>query len=279
MAAASPTEVDAAPTGADLLRARLRALVGRLHELDPALRQDPTASVHAMRLVVRRLRSTLASFRRVFVPMSIEPIRQELSWLGSLLGDVRDQEAVAETLQDASDPAPAALARLDARLAEARARLATGLDSPRYAALVGGLDALAHDPPFTRRAARPADELVRAQARRDWARIKALVDDLPPRDDPSYETGLHDIRKAAKRLQYLIETGEDVLGPEGQTLLRDVRAFQTRLGEHRDAALASQLVAEAGGSPHELHRRASDAVDDVPALWHRLKRAARRTLA
>ena len=61
-----------------------------MRRLDPAVRLDADDAVHKMRVAVRRLRSTLATYRRLLDRDVTEPLRDELKWLGGVLGAVRD---------------------------------------------------------------------------------------------------------------------------------------------------------------------------------------------
>ena len=63
-----------------MVAAYLRQLVVALVEVDPAVRVDVEDAVHKMRVAVRRLRSTLATYRRLLDEDLTEPIRDELKW-------------------------------------------------------------------------------------------------------------------------------------------------------------------------------------------------------
>ena len=53
-------------------------------------------------------------------------------------------------------------------------------------------------------------------------------------DDPSQEEALHDMRIAAKRLRYVLELSEPVLGPPARTGAKQARRIQDLLGEIHD---------------------------------------------
>ena len=253
-----------------MLAARLRELVARVHELDPQVRERGSDSVHQMRLAVRRLRGTLASYYPAFDDDAIDTVRRELQWFGSTLGEVRDLEVMAQRVRELDHQAPALLAELEAEHERARERLAEAMASSRYAALLGRLATLADDPPFTAVAHLPASGLVRAQGLRDWRRIRGRVDTLPAPDDAAYEKHLHEVRKAAKRLKYLLETGREVTGAEARMLLRLLTSFQRRLGDHHDASLTGRLLTDAGQPSDEVEAEAAAVAKEFPALWRRL---------
>ena len=121
-------------------------------------------AVHDMRVAVRRLRSTLRTFRGLLgPPRRASPLRAELRWLGARLGPVRDTQVMAARLADAVHAEPADLvlgpvaARISSRFA---ADLATALDELRRGARLRPLHRAAGP---ARRAAGGAD---RAAGRR-----------------------------------------------------------------------------------------------------------------
>ena len=90
----SPATVDA------VIRHAISESVARLIENDPVVRigEDPEG-VHQARVATRRLRSHLRTFRTLLEPEWAEQLRDELGWLGSELGAVRDADVLLERLQ------------------------------------------------------------------------------------------------------------------------------------------------------------------------------------
>jgi CHAD domain/Phage integrase family len=78
-----------------LLRHDLAASTMRLfrHEAGVRLGEDPEA-VHQARVGIRRLRSTLRTFKPLLDQDWVGRLRDELKWLANLLGDVRDAEVL-----------------------------------------------------------------------------------------------------------------------------------------------------------------------------------------
>ncbi len=261
-----------------MLRERLRELVASVHALDPLVRSGADDSVHDLRVTIRRLRSTLGSYAPAFVASETEPIRRELQWFGARLGDVRDSEVQAQRLTELGHEAGTLQARLGVQHQEARAHLLEGMDEPRYAALLARLDALAADPPFTEAAQAPAEELVRAGAHKDWRRVRDRVTALPAPDDGAFPEHLHEVRKSAKRLQYLLEAGRAVAGADAARLRRRVTKFQQRLGDHHDATLTHELLVGAGAPDGTAASEADAVAEEFPTLWRRVTTRARRWL-
>src|SRR5581483_10955800 len=78
----------------DYIAAQRDALIAN----DPGVRRGDPDAVHDMRVALRRLRSTLHTFRPALDTARTEPLREELKWLGQVLGAVRDNDVLAEKL-------------------------------------------------------------------------------------------------------------------------------------------------------------------------------------
>lgn len=79
-----------------MVLAYLRTQADALKLLDPMVRRDEPDSVHQMRVATRRLRSTLRSFGQVIPRSGTTRLSGELKWLGTVLGEARDAEVLAE---------------------------------------------------------------------------------------------------------------------------------------------------------------------------------------
>ena len=190
----------------------LRDLTAILIAKDPLARADAPDAVHKMRTTVRRLRSVLAVYDRLFEKTAVSELRFELKNLGNELGRVRDAEVRGSRLAaELAAAAPRSTADADVRLvggaqreyAEALDRVRGYLLSTRYYRTLDALDAFAEWPPFGPKAGRPAA----AEIRRDLA---AAVRTLAKRTDAvtgadAPEPALHEVRKAARRLRYAAE--------------------------------------------------------------------------
>ncbi|MCW3838710.1 CYTH and CHAD domain-containing protein [Micromonospora yasonensis] len=249
-------------------------------------------AVHDMRVAVRRLRSTLRTFRGLWDRRESEALRGELSWLGGRLGPVRDTQVMAARLAEAvrAEPDELVLGPVAARLAERfAADLATALDdlraalgSDRYADLLRRLDALLEGPtarPVGRRwVARLVRRTVtRADDRLDRALTTGRADDV----------ALHEARKAYKRARYAVEVREPTVGGPAARLVERLKDLQVQLGAHQDSVVTREVLrrqalrAYADGENTFtygiLHaRQATTAERDVPALIRAADRARKR---
>ena len=157
-------------------------------------------------------------------------------------------------------PVRAELTRGFARCAtEARTQALAALDSDRYLAVLGAVDELLADPPFTRRAAREARVLLPREVGAAYRRMAAAMATAGAvLAESERDAALHEARKAAKRLRYATEAAAPVVGGPARRLQRRLEAVQDLLGAHQDTAvtratlreLAVAATAEGGsGSP------------------------------
>ena len=94
---------------AGVVHARLCEQLAEMKHQDPRVRQDLPDAVHDMRVAMRRLRSALATFRPLLDRAVTEPLREELKWVGAVLGDARDSEVTHERLAEAVAQQPVEL--------------------------------------------------------------------------------------------------------------------------------------------------------------------------
>ena len=270
-----------ATTAGEVLLAYLAQQLDELRRYARRIRYRQPEAVHQMRVAARRLRSLLASGRALFEDAAVERLRAELRWLSGVLGGARDPEVVHARLSVllAEEPeelrfGPAAR-RIDEEL-EALAAVGfeaalAALESGRYQDLLAGLDRFLAEAPQSPAASRPAGTGIGRLVARDLRRLERAVASLPPADDggAGRDAGLHEVRKAAKRLRYSAElaaslpkaaarsaTGKNAAGTKksGEKLRRRAkrsakwaRRIQRILGLHQDSVVARARLAELGG--------------------------------
>ena len=257
--AATPL-VDA--TAGEVLAAYVATQVNRLVSNDRGVRVDAPDSVHQMRVAARRLRSVLATHRRLLADRErTERLREELKWIGQALGRARDAQVLQSHLDGVLAAEPPELvigpvaARIDTELsAEYRAGQAEALralDSERYFRLLDALDDLADAPEYTDDAGLPAAELEPRLLARDAKRLRRAVRAVDRTETPgAREAALHEVRKKAKRLRYAAECAEPALGARAAKLARRAEAVQEALGEFQDSVVARSRLREVGLQAH-----------------------------
>jgi CHAD domain-containing protein len=223
------------------------ASVHRLLLHDPVIRLDAgDEGIHQARVATRRLRSDLRTFRGVLDAERVEPLRNELKWLGGLLGAVRDADVLKGGLTQAIDrleepDRPAGrllLERLAAERQTLLAHLHDALDSVRYITLLDAVVRFAEEPPFTPEAGKRARDVLPELADRPWRHLVRNIAGLPK--GPSDEQ-LHRVRILAKRARYAAEAAAPVLPVAGKHA-KAIADLQDVLGEHQDAVVAGRWL-------------------------------------
>ncbi|MBV9382208.1 MAG: CYTH and CHAD domain-containing protein [Streptosporangiaceae bacterium] len=246
---------------AEVVLAYLREHAARLKSLDPAVRRDEPDSIHQMRVTTRRLRSTLQSFPMILPASATGHLRDELKWLGQVLGDARDNEVLGEHLRDelAGTRAELVMGPAQARLrahfapleAAARAAVLEALDSQRYFAMLDELDRLADEPPLTAEGADPAAAVLPGAVGRDHRRTRRRMRRAMRRPaGTGRDTSLHEARKAAKRTRYAAEALAPAFGKKAGRVAKRMKKVQSVLGNHHDAVTARAAVREIGVQAH-----------------------------
>ena len=211
-----------------------------------AVRRDETESVHDMRVAIRRLRSTLKTFRPLWDRERARPVRDELKWLADLLGAVRDGEVMLNRLTDAIHAEPAELVvgpiaariqqRLGTEIIEGRTHLLAGLDSQRYRDLLDAVDPLIEEAAGARVGTR--------KLRKRATRALRKADDALAAAGGS-ETRLHEARKDYKRARYAAEALD-----AKRKRIRRLKKAQDVLGTHQDTVVTARLLRAYGMRAH-----------------------------
>jgi CHAD domain-containing protein len=281
------------PAG-NLLRRRLAEQVEELQRRDSQVRAGSAEGIHQARVACRRMRSALATYRPLVDRAVTDPLRDELQWLGRALADARDAKVVRARLGALVDSESEGLVGRDVRprLAdtyEGRARAAGAevaevLDSDRYFALLDALDLLVAEPPFTSRAGKPADEVLRPRVRKDWKRLRrslAMAEEAEDRD-----LAMHRARKDAKRFRYAVEALAPVWHKDARRLAKAAKKLTSHLGERQDTvvtrqhlidiARSAEAAGEGGFTWGRLHAREEALAlrldEDLSGLWGKVSR-------
>ena len=156
-------------------------------------------------------------------------LRDELKWLGSVLGAPRDADVMLDRLRGhlaELPPGPASKAATD-RLEEelgntldtAYRKLQKALLSERYFRLLDDLEAFRDQPPVRPEGAEPARKIARKVVDKAARRLRRAAKAAKrSRRGAHHETALHDVRKDAKRLRHVAESvspGSRQTGVEG----------------------------------------------------------------
>lgn len=239
-------------TGA--IMAALHGQIEALQAREPGVRigRDPE-ELRRMRVAVRRLRATLRASREVLGPCAAGGLRDELDWLGTALGEVRDVDlatgyVAAEVggLSPASrKPGARLLRRLEMDRAHAWDRLLATLERPRYLRLMSRLKSVLDRGP-RRALAVSLPESAKAQ----WKKARRAVKRLPSR--PS-ATELHEVRVKVKHARYAAELAAGAVGRPAERFVEQAKRIQDILGEHQDAVVIEEYLHDVIDSREGAH--------------------------
>ncbi len=276
---------------ADLMLAYLWEQVRELKSQDPLVRLDAPGTVHKMRVATRRMRSALATFRKLLDDAdSVNSLREELKWLAGVLGEARDAEVMHARLRDMVAEEPGELVmgpvtrRIDLELGgnyqKAHTKVLKTLDRPRYFRLLDALDSILTAPPFSPLASRPAREVIPRLVKRDVKRLRAAVRDAERHPaGTSDHPALHEARKDGKRLRYAAEAASPVNRKRAAKLADAAHGVQKILGDHQDSVVTRELLrrlgaeafvkGENGFSYGRLHALEQSLALEAEARFHR----------
>lgn len=247
-AAGDPPDVPALPfpdstaPAIDALQAIFSSYVRDLLMADVGVRRELPDAVHQMRVACRRLRSALKTFRPLLDDDSVTYLRDELQWLASELGEVRDTEVQRVRLCKLSDDADTTsfiAETLDARLRAATSSALAALRTDRHDYLIEDLILLVSEPPVTAAAFDPASQQLPACVAQPWKRLKKSVGKASV-DGPAEKW--HDVRIRAKQARYAAEAAAPVLGDTFTRLGKSLAKATDILGNRQDAHVASLVL-------------------------------------
>lgn len=237
-------------------------LGGQIDEMlaqDPRVRLEEPDAVHAMRSAARRMRSALSVYRKLFGGAAVRRLRDELRWLGRILGTPRDAEVMLDRLrQHAAELPPEQAAdvvkerverELGTRFNAGYRKAQEVLLTDRYFRLLDDLEDFRAHPPVRPLASSPgrkvAGKLVNRTVRRLRRAHKAAVGSA---EGPARDAALHQVRKDAKRVRHAAESVEPVYGKRAAKLAKAAHKQQTILGNHHDSVIARDLLGKLGSA-------------------------------
>lgn len=250
------------PGSIAVARLLLRLLDTLEQNVDGVLRDIDTEFLHDLRVAVRRTRSAIKLLGEVLPADLAKHYAAEFKWLGDLTTPTRDLDVhllgfgpMTRQLVAAS---PADLEPFRAFLVRRRARefrrLATALRGPRFHAITDDwrkvLLEIRDAAPRRRRREPTAAELALRTTERAFGRVGAQGAAITPDSPPE---SLHDLRKRAKELRYLLEFFAPLHDPVAyRKVVGDLKSLQDCLGDFQDSqvqreeihALADAMLAE-----------------------------------
>ncbi|MGC9357912.1 MAG: CHAD domain-containing protein, partial [Anaerolineae bacterium] len=228
------------------------------HEQGARIGEDIEA-LHDMRVATRRLRTATRVFHNHLDRKTLDPFFEEIKRTGRILGTVRDLDVFWEKTQHYLDTHPERArpdlsplqAAWETARSEARRRMITHLDSKNYVRFKEHfIDQLQRPwvepaPPFTKKGnavPRHVRHVAPVLIQKRLAKFLAFEGWLGGEEVPN--TRYHRLRIAGKRLRYTLEYFQEVLKPEAEEIIEELKALQDHLGALQDAVVATGLLKE-----------------------------------
>jgi CHAD domain-containing protein len=211
--------------------------------------------LHKMRVATRRMRAAFEVFGEAFKKKALEAHLPGLKATGRALGKVRDLDVLMEAARHYRDTLPEEnRSGLDPLLdswkearQEAREEMLAYLDSADYAEFKQKFNRFLQTPGAGARRVSPDDptpnlvqEVVPALVYTRLGAVRAYDSLL----EHAQIEQLHALRIEFKKLRYAMEFFQEVLGPEAEALISDLKKLQDHLGELHDAQVATEILLE-----------------------------------
>jgi CHAD domain-containing protein len=211
------------------------------HDPGARLGREPE-SLHQMRVATRQLRAILRTAKPLLIPEWADSLRDELRWLGRLLGPARDLDVQLAYFReesaslDARDRRPLSsfIAHLEAQRTKAQEILLNELKSARYLDLVRRLQDAPHDP-----TAVESTVTLRDLAEQEYTKLRRAIRQAGR--VPNSAT-IHEVRIKTKRARYAAELAGPTVGKPATRFINKARAVQDVLGMHQDALQAETYI-------------------------------------
>ena len=282
--------LDPESTAAEAWRTVLRELTATMTaNFSGTLADTDSEFLHDFRVAVRRTRSVLKEGKKVLPPEALAHFRDGFKWLGDVTTPQRDADVQLLDLPDLMATLPPERAGaleplrelLVERQAECHRQLVLDLRSVRRAQLgrdwadfltgTGPWPADDGGPPGSDApdALRPAIVVAAGHIEKAHGRLRR---DGSAVDDDSPAVALHDLRKDAKRLRYLLECfGSLFPAADVATAVKPLKALQDTLGTFQDTEVQAHALADLGeqlaerGAPAATLMALGAAIEHVSA--------------
>jgi CHAD domain-containing protein len=268
---------------ANLREAMLANWGGVVADIDPEF-------LHDLRVAVRRTRVVLGNAKRVLPEVARQQAREDFAWLGAISGAARDLDVYQiewpEYTAALDGTATEALVPLREHLGverqTAHVELAAQLTSARASEVVERWnDWLDHPVDVSTFGDRGVEALAKTVRRRVRRAHRVMVDRGRSITPATPADTVHELRKDAKKLRYVIECFGGLYDKAPRTaFVSRLKALQDTLGEHQDAEVHAHALRTIADDPRQ--RWSADTLLAIGQLIERLEQrrvASRNDLA
>jgi CHAD domain-containing protein len=248
------------------------------HNEEGVIKRIDPEFLHDFRIAIRRTRTVLGQFKAVF-PGKTEAFEDKFSWLGKLTGPARDVDVLVleigklreMRLKKLHDTLPPLIQFLQHKQEEPYKPLVDVLQSQEYRRFKTNwrrfLERCVAHPEQTDNKASLISHVAPKKIRKLYADIfrqGVKIKSTSPASD------YHQLRKASKKLRYLMEYFQSVYPKEDiRPLIKDIKKLQDNLGEHQDLEVHTENLCTYG-------REAQKQTDVSPRLLTAIEQICRR---
>ena len=215
---------------------------------------DPTA-LHQMRVALTHLHTAILFFSPMVHDTVRDEVRDELKWLNSELGAVRDLDVAVDRVNALDQKRPQATEVLRSwheKRAEGHRYLARILNSVRYRWLIDQTSGWVENGPWsTKKGKQAAEERASPIGAYSASKLEEWEDKLLKKSRGLRKMGTkkrHRLRLFNKKLTYSIDSLEDLYADKNfskqTTALKHLSKAQKSLGKLNDAARGHELASE-----------------------------------
>ncbi len=210
-------------------------------------------ALHEMRIALTRLRTTIAFFSPMVAGPQQARLANELRWLNTHLGAVRDLDVAIERLKAIKPRSQAAYRSWSQERAEAQRHLTRALRSVKYQRLIKSISLWIEKGSWSRKTGRAANERACPVSEYGARKLMQWWGKLIKKSRKLREIGTrkrHRVRLLNKRLNYAIEAVAELVSASEisrlQATLKLLRKAQRSLGQLNDDARCQSLAATLG---------------------------------
>ncbi|WP_236572536.1 CHAD domain-containing protein [Burkholderia sp. 8Y] len=218
--------------------------VRRAREL--ATHCDPEG-FHQLRVAFRRLRALYWAYSPYLGEEATSQATEEFKRLAAIAGGTRDWDIASDLLKDAQ----ASRASMGILVTAAKEKRAQAVAHSQAMIKCDEVESFLNDVLLRARvtlASTCHDLPLRAFAEERVRRAQRALKKrsrLAARSEPACEEELHDVRKAGKKLRYLLEFFEFVVEGERERRIKELTSVQNKLGQFNDIAASVSLIRSA----------------------------------
>jgi CHAD domain-containing protein len=211
-----------------------------------------TEFLHDFRVAIRRTRSALGQIKGVLPQQTLNRYKREFAWLGQATGNTRDLDVYLLNFDDYRNSLPDSMQAhieplrgfLQRHWQIEHKALVKALDSGRYRRLITSWRSFLEKPVNERSTLPNARKTVYEVAcKRIWRMYRRILKEGQAIETDTPAEALHELRKTAKKLRYLMEFFQSLF-PAGQIrqLIKVLKELQNNLGDFQDFEVQVQTL-------------------------------------